>query len=195
MGMSLLASTRSQAAPEARSETCHSALALSYGRDGRTHGRQTERAATVPKSMISTETPSPSGSASGARLSARRERCRRLQHSATRWTSGFTSIRGDGTHSPNRRQSGAKREAREAHEPVTRNEATHHFRQSLMDSKWEKVPGWHCLRHSFISILASDGVDQRLIDDYVGHTTEDMRRRYRHLLPETKAKVLKRVFG
>ena len=30
------------------------------------------------------------------------------------------------------------------------------------------------------------GVDQRLIDDWVGHTTEEMRRRYRHLIPSVQ---------
>jgi integrase len=43
------------------------------------------------------------------------------------------------------------------------------------------VRGWHVLRHSFVSLCANRGVDQRLIDEWVGHATEDMRRRYRHL--------------
>ena len=45
-------------------------------------------------------------------------------------------------------------------------------------SKWEVMRGWHVLRHSFISFCAAAGVDQRLIDEWVGHTTEEMRKRY-----------------
>jgi integrase len=55
--------------------------------------------------------------------------------------------------------------------------------RAIRRSKWAVLPGWHCLRHSFISNCAAWGVDQRLIDHWVGHTTEAMRRRYSHLLP------------
>jgi site-specific recombinase XerD len=34
------------------------------------------------------------------------------------------------------------------------------------------------LRHSFISALASKGVDQRVIDEVVGHQSEEQRKRY-----------------
>ena len=61
--------------------------------------------------------------------------------------------------------------------------------------KWAVVPGWHCLRHSFISNCAARGVDQRLIDHWVGHTTEAMRRRYSHLLPAVSHAALLTVFG
>jgi len=54
---------------------------------------------------------------------------------------------------------------------------------------------FHLLRHSFISCLACAGVDQRIIDDLVGHTTEEMRKRYRHLYPSTQQDALKGVFG
>lgn len=51
------------------------------------------------------------------------------------------------------------------------------FEHAVKDGKWETMRGWHVLRHSFISALASRGVDQRLIDDFVGHQTEEQRRR------------------
>ena len=51
------------------------------------------------------------------------------------------------------------------------------------------------LRHSFISNCAARGVDQRLIDHWVGHTTEAMRRRYSHLLPAVSQTALLSVFG
>ncbi|MGO9220307.1 MAG: tyrosine-type recombinase/integrase [Streptosporangiaceae bacterium] len=53
----------------------------------------------------------------------------------------------------------------------------------------------HVLRHSFISCLAAAGIDQRVIDDIVGHTSEEMRRRYRHLTPQVKSKAVLAVFG
>jgi len=78
---------------------------------------------------------------------------------------------------------------------VSRDEAHYHFKGVLKDSKWEVIRGWHCLRHSFISNLASHSVDQRLIDEFVGHTTEEMRRRYRHLFPDVKRAAITNVFG
>jgi serine/threonine protein kinase len=84
---------------------------------------------------------------------------------------------------------------RDAAEPLTGGQAHRHFEQTLKSTRWEKVKGWHCLRHSFISNLASQGIDQRIIDDFVGHTTEQMRRRYRHLFPDVKQAAIDAVFG
>ena len=79
--------------------------------------------------------------------------------------------------------------------PITFDSAQSHFRNTVDGSRWEKIKGWHCLRHSFISNLACAGVDQRIIDEFVGHTTEEMRRRYRHLFPDVKHAALNQVFG
>ena len=62
-------------------------------------------------------------------------------------------------------------------------------------TKWSVLKGYHVLRHSFISALANKGIDQRIIDELVGHQTEAMRRRYRHLYPQTVADAIKQVFG
>ena len=78
---------------------------------------------------------------------------------------------------------------------LTRTEAHNHFQSVLKESRWNVIRGWHCLRHSFISNLASHSVDQRLIDEFVGHTTEEMRRRYRHLFPDVKRAAITSVFG
>lgn len=78
---------------------------------------------------------------------------------------------------------------------ITTNMAQNAFRFALSKSKWSAVRGWHTLRHSFISNLACDAIDQRLIDEFVGHTTEEMRRRYRHLFPEVKRSAILQVFG
>ena len=79
--------------------------------------------------------------------------------------------------------------------PLTRNEAHHHLKNTLAGhEKWSKLRGYHVFRHSFISALANKGVDQRIIDDIVGHQTESMRRRYRHLYPEVKANAVNSAF-
>ena len=79
--------------------------------------------------------------------------------------------------------------------PVTKDEAHDHLRRTLAGSKWQNIRGYHVLRHSFISCLAVAGVDQRIIDDFVGHQTDEQRRRYRHLYPEVKQKAIADVFG
>jgi integrase len=79
--------------------------------------------------------------------------------------------------------------------PVTRDEAHDHLRRTLEGGEWAVLRGYHTLRHSFISCLAADGVDQRIIDDLVGHCSDEQRRRYRHLVPDVKRDAVKRVFG
>jgi integrase len=79
-------------------------------------------------------------------------------------------------------------------EPLTRDEANDHFKRTLAGSKWDVLRGWHVFRHSFCSNCAAAGIDQRLIDAWVGHTTEEMRRRYRHLLPNQERQAIQTVF-
>jgi integrase len=78
---------------------------------------------------------------------------------------------------------------------VTRDEAHDHFKRTLAGGKWAVLKGYHVLRHSFISCLAAGGVDQRIIDDFVGHVTEEQRKRYRHLVPDLKQQAMTGVFG
>lgn len=79
--------------------------------------------------------------------------------------------------------------------PLTVDEANHHFHGTLAGSKWEKLRGFHVLRHSFASNCAARGVDQRLINAWLGHQTEEMVRRYRHLLPSQATAAIDSVFG
>jgi integrase len=78
---------------------------------------------------------------------------------------------------------------------LTRNEVHDHFKRTLASSKWDVIRGLHCLRHSFISACASKGVDQRLVQEWCGHMTAEMSRRYAHLYPSTQQEAIKRVFG
>lgn len=78
---------------------------------------------------------------------------------------------------------------------LTEDEVHWHFKQTLKGSEWAVIRGLHALRHSFISALASSGVDQRIIDEVVGHQSEEQRRRYRHLYPATIKDAVRGVFG
>jgi integrase len=79
--------------------------------------------------------------------------------------------------------------------PLSVDEAHKHLKHTLAGSRWGVLRGWHVLRHWFSSACASRGIDQRLIDEWVGHTTEEMRRRFRHLIPEVKQQSVDAVFG
>jgi integrase len=78
---------------------------------------------------------------------------------------------------------------------LTVGECHDHFKRTLAGSKWAVVKGLHTLRHSVASCLAAAGVDQGLIDDMLGHVSEEMRRRYRHLTPAAKTQAVEAVFG
>jgi integrase len=54
---------------------------------------------------------------------------------------------------------------------------------------WFKI-GFHTYRHSFASNLAARGVDQRIIDEWMGHQTEAMRKLYRHLFPKERRSAM-----
>jgi integrase len=79
-------------------------------------------------------------------------------------------------------------------EPLTRDEAHDHFKRTLAGTKWSPIRGWHVFRHSFCSNCAAAGVDQRVINAWVGHQTEEMVKRYRHLIPNQQQEAITRVF-
>lgn len=80
-------------------------------------------------------------------------------------------------------------------ESLTRDEANDHFKRTLAGTRWKKLRGWHTFRHSFCSNCALKGLDQRIIDAWMGHQTEEMRRRYRHLFPDQQREAIRSVFG
>ena len=81
--------------------------------------------------------------------------------------------------------------SRDGQSALTFDEAHHHFKNAIKGSKWEgRIRGFHVLRHSFCSNLAAAGVDQRIIDKFVGHTTEEMRNRYQHLAPTVTKRAI-----
>jgi integrase len=78
---------------------------------------------------------------------------------------------------------------------LTRDELHDHFKRTLAGSKWEMLKGHHTLRHSFCSALAEAGTPQHIIDEFMSHSTDEQRRRYKHLLPSSKEKAIVAVFG
>ncbi|WP_020476154.1 tyrosine-type recombinase/integrase [Zavarzinella formosa] len=79
--------------------------------------------------------------------------------------------------------------------PLSPKESYDHMKRALRGTKWEVLRGLHIFRHSFCSNLAMKGVDQRMIDEFVGHQSPEQVKRYRHLAPSSKAEALKTVFG
>jgi len=108
-------------------------------------------------------------------------------------TTGHKSGEARATTNQGRAGSVERREIRDA-AALTPNECHDHFKRTLADSSWRIVKGLHTLRHSFISALAAAGVDQRIIDDIVGHTSDEIKRRYRHLTPDAKSRGVAAVF-
>jgi integrase len=78
---------------------------------------------------------------------------------------------------------------------LTVDEANDHFHRALEGSRWTVIRGFHVFRHSFASNCAARGVDQRLINAWLGHQTAEMVERYRHLIPSHSASALEQVFG
>ena len=81
--------------------------------------------------------------------------------------------------------------------PLPRDQANRLFWQPLRKTKWTLSGrrkwfklGFHTYRHSFASNLAAAGIDQRIIDEFMGHQTDEMRRRYRHLFPAAKRSAI-----
>lgn len=69
---------------------------------------------------------------------------------------------------------------------LTDGQAWRAFRTGVRGSKWHVFRGLHAFRHSFASNLAAAGVDQRVIDELMGHTTVEMQKRYRRLFPDQR---------
>jgi site-specific recombinase XerD len=69
------------------------------------------------------------------------------------------------------------------------------FIMGVKGSRFHVLRGYHAFRHSFASNLAAAGVDQRVIDELMGHTTLEMQKRYRHLFPEQRRNAVARVYA
>lgn len=77
-----------------------------------------------------------------------------------------------------------RRKTRLKSEALTREEAYHHFRETLSNDRWKTVRGFHVLRHSFGAICTRAGIPMNVIAKWMGHTTDEMMKLYQHLFPE-----------
>ncbi|WP_166825679.1 tyrosine-type recombinase/integrase [Thalassoroseus pseudoceratinae] len=79
---------------------------------------------------------------------------------------------------------------------MTKDQATHHFKTTLKDTKWRVVKGWHVLRHSFCSNCARRNVPDLTIDKWMGHNGDEaIKKRYRHLFPGDERQLMDRLFA
>jgi integrase len=119
-----------------------------------------------------------------------------VRHSSKRSrTIGHQNGKGRATTLKGRMETVKRRQDAPGVGPLTVDECRDHIGRTLAGTKWDVVKGLHVLRHSMISCMAAAGIDQRIIDDIVGHTSEDMRKRYRHLTPAVKNQAVISVFG
>jgi integrase len=57
-------------------------------------------------------------------------------------------------------------------------------------TEFELMNGWHCLRHSFISICVARGWSWQQIAEYVGHVSPETTRLYTHFnLEESRKRI------
>jgi integrase len=80
-------------------------------------------------------------------------------------------------------------------QPIGGRMATKYFRGTVDGGKWGVLHGFHIFRHSLASIMASKGIDQRVINEILGHSTVEMERRYRHLFPQKREGAMAQLFG
>lgn len=89
-----------------------------------------------------------------------------------------------------------RRKARPALDALTREEAHHHFKQTLKKSKWSVIRGFHVLRHSFGAICTRIGVPMTMTAKWMGHSTQEMMALYQHLHPVDEQQWMARLpFG
>lgn len=81
----------------------------------------------------------------------------------------------------------------DASKRITRDQAVHYWREMFRGTRFERLRGYHVLRHSFASNLAAAGVRADLIDRWMGHQTQEMRERYRHFFPQEETESIARL--
>jgi integrase len=86
-----------------------------------------------------------------------------------------------------------RRKSRSELTMLSREEAHHHFKETLASSKWKMIRGFHVLRHSFGAICTRAGVPMNVIAAWMGHTTDEMMKLYQHLFPQDEQSWMKKV--
>jgi integrase len=86
-----------------------------------------------------------------------------------------------------------RRKSRSEPMMLSREEAHHHFKETLASGKWKVIRGYHVLRHSFGAICTRAGVPMNVIANWMGHTTDEMMRLYQHLFPQDEQSWMKKL--
>lgn len=76
---------------------------------------------------------------------------------------------------------------------LSREEAHHHFKETLASSKWKAARGFRVLRHSFGAICTRAGVPMNVIAKWMGHTTDEMMKLYQHLFPQDEQSWMRKL--
>jgi len=79
-------------------------------------------------------------------------------------------------------------------QPLTAKQAHLGLAYYLLGTKFQGL-GWHCLRHSFVSIAAAKGIALDSIAQFTGHHSDDVARLYRHLEPNHVGKQFSRLYS
>jgi len=66
-------------------------------------------------------------------------------------------------------------------------------RQLVKGTEFERLDGHHALRHSFISVLVSQGKTWDQIAAFVGHLDKRTTQRYTHFMPKDKRATVESV--
>lgn len=84
----------------------------------------------------------------------------------------------------------------ENNKPLSKSTVAHVFSKKCFfkKSKWTVLRGWHIFRHSMASNMACKGIDPRQIDAILGHQTEEMRKRYQHMFPQSQKAAIEAIF-
>jgi site-specific recombinase XerD len=78
-------------------------------------------------------------------------------------------------------------------QPLTEGKMKQPLRRALQRagiSREEGRIGWHDLRHTYASHLATRGVPLKVIQELMGHITIEMTERYAHLSPDTRREAV-----
>jgi integrase len=86
-----------------------------------------------------------------------------------------------------------RRKSRAEFTMLSRKEAHYHFKETLAESKWKVIRGFHVLRHSFGAISTRAGVPMNVIAKWMGHTTDEMMKLYQHLFPQDEQKWMEKM--
>lgn len=72
---------------------------------------------------------------------------------------------------------------------ISKHTLTDSFKRLIAGTRFAGI-GFHAFRHSLASNLAMRGIKPYVIDEILGHQTQEMRERYRHLFPDQKAEAI-----